>query len=952
MTKALFVPIHLDARIVRQQFTVVQWAADFFKLPYTYTPPGEEAIGPKEYSPETVFSSEAILAHPFENKQLHLPPGIHLHWSLPDTLTRSMRMRIVRKQDFILFFKRAALAGGQVTSTTTSAAQLATIEAEIRLVWEELLNQGWWTRINDEQAFTDSFPAKDEALLEVALSNFSISAEQILAYTSTLREKNFPGVPNRWLVRRKTGRQVDYRLVQSDCLRFLHEEDFINSDDFLGVNYLFHADEAAERPSPFGFLGRKSEKFTDLNQLGRHNQVLVPAAGEQVMYLNYLNATGYGNPSFAAFYPNCYSVFGYYDEEMTPEANPVGNLPDQYMVLGWYEDANTDFLSRVIPEFVQRFQNAGGQESEFMNALERELRWDFYGDPKDLPMRLFCYASLDIQANNLSEVEESEIWRSPIDISVGNTGSEALAAFLAQRIAGADNEEKQLLEDQLEALHLDSQLENRQLDVGQKFKELRHEQGFNAESSGLIWSIASRSPESDRADTTPTDAEAQQSFPPELASELIDKLNRLNDLQYQLNQLRTKIDTVSTQLFSDWYKYMITLYPPATLQVSDKTDEIKFYMEEKGLQFLDSLYQQLDGLLAQIPPLKAEIEGDLKTASNFNLRLFYAPQALDESGLSATDASLAQVDVPAGIIAMDEDLVETQQTPVLTFDGQTQHLPIHGLSYQGGEHNGLTVEAWVKVEPSPNRKVIASFDRDQFWSLEVGGQAEGTLAGQLLFFVNTNHSVRGSSRLRVVSEQAVDDDDWHHVAAVFDQGDVFLYIDGELDQTAKQGIRFGTNSERFGFLGVGSVADQVDGNVQADTFFQGRMTQVRIYQYALHASIIRLDINNAPKPEYLLLEKGAPRYWQPREPVVMLVGDAATPSPRHGRDGCLRKDGLLDCFQLDLVVDTINEASLTQIFDEIERQQRAGDQIGFYQWQHQPWNPFLLEWGNRDVSIE
>src|SRR6185503_13337737 len=32
------------------------------------------------------FLSEAILSQPCEDQNLHLPPGIHLHWTMPDAL--------------------------------------------------------------------------------------------------------------------------------------------------------------------------------------------------------------------------------------------------------------------------------------------------------------------------------------------------------------------------------------------------------------------------------------------------------------------------------------------------------------------------------------------------------------------------------------------------------------------------------------------------------------------------------------------------------------------------------------------------------------------------------------------------------------------------------------------------------------------------------------------------
>jgi len=60
----------------------------------------------------------------------------------------------------------------------------------------------------------------------------------------------------------------------------------------------------------------------------------------------------------------------------------------------------------------------------------------------------------------------------------------------------------------------------------------------------------------------------------------------------------------------------------------------------------------------------------------------------------------------------------------------------------------------------------------------------------------------------------------------------------------------------------------------------------------------------------------APRYWQPNEPVVLIVDEVdqtARPSPRHGRDVGLRKeDGLLRCDVIEL-----KDAAIDELFDEI-----------------------------------
>src|SRR6185503_293057 len=71
-----------------------------------------------------------------------------------------------------------------------------------------------------------------------------------------------------------------------------------------------------------------------------------------------------------------------------------------------------------------------------------------------------------------------------------------------------------------------------------------------------------------------------------------------------------------------------------------------------------------------------------------------------------------------------------------------------------------------------------------------------------------------------------------------------------------------------------------------------------------------------------------PRYWQPNDPVVLMVGEAIAPSVRHGRDGRLRSDGLLEC----------------QLLEGVQRTAAGAERVGFKSSAERPWNPLLLEW--------
>ncbi len=79
MANILFVPVHLDALFLDKEQSVSAPMADFSKLPYF--------DGSKDINPDTANLSESIRSVPFQNQNINLNKGLHLHWSLPDGLT-------------------------------------------------------------------------------------------------------------------------------------------------------------------------------------------------------------------------------------------------------------------------------------------------------------------------------------------------------------------------------------------------------------------------------------------------------------------------------------------------------------------------------------------------------------------------------------------------------------------------------------------------------------------------------------------------------------------------------------------------------------------------------------------------------------------------------------------------------------------------------------------------
>lgn len=446
MSNVLLVPVHLDALVLDQDEVVVEAIADFSRLPFF--------TGKRDINPDIANISEEIVATPFQNRNLRLKRGIHLHWSLPDALTKA-------RPD----------------------------------------------------------PNKPDV-------------------------QDFPRVPNRWLVTRtERGSNKKEWLIESDYLYPAAEGNVSGS----GVTVPYHKAPAQagrydkDSAQPFRYMGRVLE----LSQQGR----------DQGEYYPKLTAVGYGEPTFAAFYPNCHSVFGFCDEDYSGTTDGR-----RYYVMGWYSNPDHDVMKTHIMAAVRQ----GGPD--VTRLLEETFKWKFdIPYSIDMPSRMMCYARVDLLQR------KSTRQHGRATVAIGNTGTEALSACLAPTLRS--NAPKEIVEDQLEALHLAPSLEHRQLDVAAKFVEGRHEKGFAAVPGGTLWTVQIESAVDKPAKA---DGAATVTLPPELGR----LLNTVNKYQADYDRAWQKIESLRIQLFSDWYKYMLCAYPPEdTRDAYPDIDQVASYVD-------------------------------------------------------------------------------------------------------------------------------------------------------------------------------------------------------------------------------------------------------------------------------------------------------------------------------------------------------------------------------------
>ncbi|WP_369226773.1 hypothetical protein AB5J52_39805 [Streptomyces sp. R39] len=82
MGRLLVVPVHLDALCLAGERQVTEPFTDFTRLPY------RDPVDGHDHQADMPYVSETLLSVPFQDQGFLLKPGIHLHWSLPDALTR------------------------------------------------------------------------------------------------------------------------------------------------------------------------------------------------------------------------------------------------------------------------------------------------------------------------------------------------------------------------------------------------------------------------------------------------------------------------------------------------------------------------------------------------------------------------------------------------------------------------------------------------------------------------------------------------------------------------------------------------------------------------------------------------------------------------------------------------------------------------------------------------
>ena len=296
--------------------------------------------------------------------------------------------------------------------------------------------------------------------------------------------------------------------------------------------------------------------------------------GTAVPRLTPFTALGYGEPTFAAFYPNCSTVFGYFDSLTDLTNYDPSTDKITYHVVGWYSDPTKDPLAQP-------------------KATPATYGWSVPGEAT--PTSTICTGVMDAipWAPNTAYLGDTP---GAMSVAIGASMQEALSALMANILHQKSPGEYDNAEQVLNALQFGMLSgSTNQINALATFEEDVHAAGFATLSSGPLWTVSRASSGSGG----PSEG-GQVTLPDSLA----EPLNALNVTQLQLNDAIFNLQALQFQLFVDWYKYQIIEYDPS--QVPDADDELRNAADQVG-DILGSEVTAISTANTQITTLQGQV---------------------------------------------------------------------------------------------------------------------------------------------------------------------------------------------------------------------------------------------------------------------------------------------------------------------------------------------------------
>lgn len=394
-------------------------ALDFSILPW------RDAAGVLQNA-HNAFLAEDVAAEP-----VLLEPGVHLHWTLPDALTRSQAEPGLGNRELVL---PPIPNRWLVQRTRIAASGGPALPEALWLVESDYMG----TSTCAHTAGSLSFPVFDAS-----------------SRTAT----------SQW--HGDSGRAPYFRLGRTIPLRLPNTEGLTG-----GAAPLALANARSRHLIPGMFMATAAS-LTEQDE---------PRPGHQP-----LTAFGWGDPGFLAMYSKCRNVLGLCDP---CTATDLGEDKFEYLVVGWSGDPAQDMLA--VGSILRNRFGSGNEIFDALGWIEREPCADPTLVPAHI---VFCGKTSVTSDHFTAGALPSETAPAAISIGQDgmSTISRLLLATTGKNDAGIGDDVEdvgpELSDTFVAAIQLHDQLSTHDADVAQRLSALRHKQSFVPRRGGLEWQI-------------------------------------------------------------------------------------------------------------------------------------------------------------------------------------------------------------------------------------------------------------------------------------------------------------------------------------------------------------------------------------------------------------------------------------------------------------------------------
>ncbi|MCU6761189.1 Uncharacterised protein [uncultured Roseburia sp.] len=248
----------------------------------------------------------------------------------------------------------------------------------------------------------------------------------------------YPAVPDRFIVTRMYWRNGE---ICTDCN--IVESNFYSLDSTYSDSITIPKFDDLRQRHRFRYMGRNYPASSP-----------VPECVGECGYFDKITAVGAGDPMFSAYYPSCFSVFGFYDALEGVPSDAVLT----YFVLGYYSDSKNDILNDV-------------KTIDDMKAMLEK----YHLSVPDENISVCNSSILFGEIGGIDLTKEEPVPAGEIDVGIGKTSAEALSAVISQRFYGSDSS----MERFLTSIQYDTADESAQPDGNFKIDDDIHYRGFS-----------------------------------------------------------------------------------------------------------------------------------------------------------------------------------------------------------------------------------------------------------------------------------------------------------------------------------------------------------------------------------------------------------------------------------------------------------------------------------------